>query len=123
MFLIIVFRLGSNRPSGVHLFFPALFLSTHPSLVPLRLFPYLFHSCFPRAWVFRKTLVHEFLIFYSHTQWYFFFEKIHDQNGRRVACRKLTIIIKKIDPVTANEPICLWWLQFTLRKSSYCLHQ
>ena len=32
----------------------------------------LFRSCCSHARVFEKTLVHEFLISYSHTEWYFF---------------------------------------------------
>ena len=31
----------------------------------------LFHSCCSHAWVFGKTLMHEFPVSYSHTEWYF----------------------------------------------------
>ena len=33
----------------------------------------LFRSCCSRAWVFGKTLVHEFPMSYSHTEWYLLF--------------------------------------------------
>ena len=39
----------------------------------LRLLLILFHSCCSHAWVFGKTLAHEFLISYNHTEWYLFF--------------------------------------------------
>ena len=35
----------------------------------------LFHSCCSHARVFRKSLVFEFRIFYSHTEWYLFFSR------------------------------------------------
>ena len=64
----------SDRPVGL------LFLS-----YPLYFFPYsrlssyllrffiLFHCCCSHAQVFVKTLVHEFHISYSHTEWYLLF--------------------------------------------------
>ena len=65
MFIIIVFRLGCDRPSG-------LFFHTHASLLYVSVcLIVLFHSCRSHAWVFGKTLVHEFAVSYSHTEWYF----------------------------------------------------
>ena len=72
MFIIIVFCLGSDRPSG-HLFLSCplyffqyssvsyyLLLLFH-NLISFLLFP------FTSVW---ETLVHEFLISYSHNEWY-----------------------------------------------------
>ena len=72
LFIIIVFWLGCDRPSGLLLFVPALLLSI---LTPLFLpsssvFFVLFRSCCSHARVFGKTLVHEFPVSYSHTEWY-----------------------------------------------------
>ena len=97
MFIIVVFSLGNDRPSGL-LFFRARFTSfyTHASLLTAFVcFVVLFHSCCSHARVFVEILVHEFYISYSHTEWYLFFAKRHDWNGRRVVpCPKLFIIIK-----------------------------
>ena len=93
MFIIIVFWLGSDRPSGF--FFLARFTSfhTHASLLTsssVYLISFLLFPCASvwenaRAWV---------AISYSRTEWYLlFFAKRRDRNGRRVACQKLTIII------------------------------
>ena len=61
LFIIIVFWLGCDRPSGLPFFAP------HVS------FFILFHSCCSHALVFGKTLVHEFPISYSHTEFYLVF--------------------------------------------------
>ena len=71
MFVIIVFWLGCDRASG--LFFRARFASfhTHASLLVFFLcFFVLFHSCCSHALVFEKTLLHEFPMSCSHTEWY-----------------------------------------------------
>ena len=76
MFIIIVFWLGYDRPSG--LFFRARFASfhTHASLLAFFLYFFiLFNSCWSNARVFGKTLEHEFPISYSHTEWYFIFSR------------------------------------------------
>ena len=67
MFIIIVAWLGCDRPSELLFIVPALLLSI--------LMPLLFHSCCSHAWVFGKTLVHEFPISYSHTEWYLLFSR------------------------------------------------
>ena len=71
MFIIIVFWLGSDRPSEL------LFLSCPLCFFPhsrftsylLRLFFVLFRFCCSHARVFGKTHVYEFRISYSHTEW------------------------------------------------------
>ena len=71
MFIIILFWLGSDRPSG--LFFRARKTSfhTHASLLTVFVcFFILFHSCCSHTRVFGKTLVHKFPISYSYTEWY-----------------------------------------------------
>ena len=93
MFIIIVFSLGSDRPSGPSLgsdrpsfdrpsgsdrpfFFRAHFTSfhTHASLLTYFVcFFVLFHSCGSNAPVFGKTLVHEFPLSYRNTEWYLIF--------------------------------------------------
>ena len=81
----IVFWLGSDRLPGL-LSFRARFTSlhTHASLLTFRLYLSYFvlavpvpeclgkYSCMS-ARMFGKTLVHEFPISYSHTEWYFLF--------------------------------------------------
>ena len=74
MYIIIVFWLGCDRPSG-RFFFRArfAFFHAHASLLTSFVcFLILFRSCCNHAQVFGKTLVHEFPISYSHTEWYFF---------------------------------------------------
>ena len=68
LFIIIVFRLGCDRPSGLLLFAPAVFFSI---LTPLFCVSssVLFRSCCSHAQVFGKTLVHKFSMSYSHTEW------------------------------------------------------
>ena len=71
LFIIIIFWLGSDRLSG--LLSCPLYFSPYSRLSSYRL-PLsivLFQSCCSHARVFGKTLVHEFPIFYSHTEWYF----------------------------------------------------
>ena len=62
MFIIIVFRLGCDRPSGLLLFVPAvLFFHTRaPLLCVFVCLIVLFHSCCSHAQVFGKTLLDEF---------------------------------------------------------------
>ena len=75
MFIIIGFWFGSDRPSRLLSFVPALLLSIFtPSTYRLRLF-ILFHSCCFHARVFGKTLVHELSISYSHAEWYLLFSR------------------------------------------------
>ena len=76
MFIIIVFWLGSDRPSGLLSFVPPhlLFPYSHLSSYRLRLF-ILIHSFSYHARVFGKTLVHEFPISYSHAEWYLIFSR------------------------------------------------
>ena len=71
MFIIIVFGLGCDRPSGL-LFFRARFTSfhTHASLAFFVRYVILFNFCCSHARVFGKTLVHKFPMSYSHTEWY-----------------------------------------------------
>ena len=69
--LIIMFR-----PSGLLFSFVFRFSSfhTHASLLTFFVcFFILFHFFCSHARVFGKTRVHEFLISYSHTEWYLFF--------------------------------------------------
>ena len=73
IFIIIVFWLGNDRPSG--LFFSCLiyFFLTHASLLTFFVgFFVLFHSCCSQERVLGKTLVHELPISFSHTKWYLF---------------------------------------------------
>ena len=75
LYLLLLFWLRCDRPSGLH-FFRVRFASfrAHSSLLAFFLcFFIFFHSCCSRARVFGKTLVHEFPISYSHTEWYLFF--------------------------------------------------
>ena len=69
--IIIIFWFGCDRPSGL-LFFRACLVSfyTHTSLLTFFVcFCISFRSCCSHALVFGKTLVHEFPISYSHTEW------------------------------------------------------
>ena len=78
LFIIIVFWLGSDRPSRLLLFMPALLLyfRTHVCLLTIFVcFFVLFRSCCSHARVFGKTLVHEFPMSYSHTEWYLPFSR------------------------------------------------
>ena len=73
-YIIIIFWFGSDMPSWL-LFFHARFTSfhTHASLLTVFVcFFILFNSYCSRARVFGKTLVHEFPISYSNTEYYFF---------------------------------------------------
>ena len=72
MFIIILFWLGCDRPSGL-LFFRARLAFFHIQaslLTSFVCFFILFHSCCSHTHMFGKTLVHEFPISYSHTEWY-----------------------------------------------------
>ena len=71
MFIIIVFWLGCDRPSGLH-FFRARFASfhTHASLLTIFVcFFVLFRSCCSHA------RVYEFPMSYSRTEWYLLFSR------------------------------------------------
>ena len=71
-FIIIVFWLGSDRPSGLtFLFSSAYFFPNSRLSSQLHISSYfLFRSFYSNARVSGKTLVHEFLLSYSHTEWY-----------------------------------------------------
>ena len=73
--IIIVFCLGSDRQSELLLFRArCTSFHTHASLLTILFrFFILFHSCCSHAAGFHKTLVHEFPITYSHTEWYLCF--------------------------------------------------
>ena len=77
MFINIVFWLGSDIGRR-NFFFRDRFTSfhTHASL-PAFFFCFyiLFHTCCSHVRVFGKTLVHEFLISYGHTEWYLRFTR------------------------------------------------
>ena len=67
-------------------FFRARFtpLDAHASLIFS--FSVLFHSCCSHAQVFRKTLLHEFLISFSHSEYFLFSDsgtKVHNENPAR----------------------------------------
>ena len=67
MFINIVFWFSCDRPSGLLLFVPTLL----PSILLLFLCLYFILAVPMHAWVFWKTLLHEFPVSYSHTEWYF----------------------------------------------------
>ena len=76
MFIIIVFRLGCDRPSGLIFFVPSLLLSIfEPLFLPSSPVSVLFRSCCSDARVFGKTLMHEFPMSYSHTECTFLFSR------------------------------------------------
>ena len=53
---------------------PLCFIHTHASLLTSFVFFFvLFHSCCSHAQVFGKMFVHEFPMYYSHTEWYLLF--------------------------------------------------
>ena len=76
MFIIVVFLIMIYKAVGTSFLFRAHFTCFH-TLVSLITFSFcffvLFHSCCSHARLFGKTLVHEFLISYSHTEWYLLF--------------------------------------------------
>ena len=72
--IIIVFWFGSDRPSGL-IFFVHAYFFPYSRLSYLLCFFVLFHSYCSHAQVFGRTLVHEFPISYSHTEWYLFFSR------------------------------------------------
>ena len=86
--------IGSDRPSGL-LFFCALFTSfhTHTSLLAFIVcFFILFHSCCSNVLVSGKTLVHEFPISYSHTEWYLFSTLVKAMNNwKRIAINQILL--------------------------------
>ena len=74
MFIIILFWLGCDRPLGLLFFYPCFAsLYTCVSLIIFFCLFVLFHPCCSHMQVFRKILVNEFHISYSHTAWYLFF--------------------------------------------------
>ena len=91
MFINIVFRLGSDRPSGLFSFVPVLLLSI---LTPLFLpSASVSLSYFILAVLLRQCLEHSFPIPIAILNSTFFFAKRDDLSDRKVACRQLTIII------------------------------
>ena len=76
LFIIIVFWLGCDRPSGLLLFVPALLLSAvTPLFLPSSFFSL---SYFVLAVPMRECLgklLHEFPMSYSHTEWYLPFSR------------------------------------------------
>ena len=70
MFVIVVFWLGCDMPSGLIFFVPALLLSM---LTPLFLHSSLFRSCCPHA--LGETLLQEFRMSYSHSDFYLPFSR------------------------------------------------
>ena len=70
MFIYIVFLLCNDRPFDTFVFRARFtYFHTHVSLLTCFCFIALFRSCCSHAQVFWKTLMHEFLISYSHTKW------------------------------------------------------
>ena len=60
----------SDRQAGLFFVLVVVLSILTPLFLPC-VFLILFHSCCSQARVFWETLVHEFLIPYSHTEWYF----------------------------------------------------
>ena len=73
---IIVFWFGSDRLAAILFFVPLYFFPYGSLLTFIVCFLILFHSYYSRARVFGKTLVREFPISYSHTEWYLLFSNI-----------------------------------------------
>ena len=100
LFIIIVFWLGCDRPSGLLLFVPALLffvltpLFQPPSSVSLSYFI----LAVPMP-VFGKTLVHEIPISYSHTEWYLlFFRSVKAMNNwKRSAIKQILLLLLQWD--------------------------
>ena len=70
----------------------------------------LFHSCCSHAQVFGKTLVHEFLISYSHTEWHLFFSDSATTSAqKRILCEMATV---------ANALVTLYQLNYVSRSRS-----
>ena len=79
-------------------FFRARFTSfhAHASLLIFFSFSVLFHFWCSHAQVFGKTLVHDFLISYSHTEWYFIFSDSATTSAqKRIRC-------EMVSPSTSN---------------------
>ena len=97
LFIVIVFWLGCDRPSGL-LFFRARFAFFHTQaslLTSFVCFFILFHYCCSHAQVFGKTLVHELPISYSHTEWYLhFFRSVKAMNNwKRSAIKQILLLL------------------------------
>ena len=78
MFIIIIFSFRCDRPSGLICFVPMHFISFHTHASPLTIFVcffIVFHSWCFHSRVFGKTLVHEFQISYTHTEWFLLFSR------------------------------------------------
>ena len=75
MLIIIAFTLETDTLWDFFLYARCASFHTHDSLYSSIFFCsyVLFNTCCSHARVFRKTLVHEFLICYSHTEWYLLF--------------------------------------------------
>ena len=95
LFIIIVFWFGCDRPSGL-LFLRAHFayFHTHASLLAFFVcFFILFHSCCSYARVFGKTLLHEFPVSYSHTEWYLLFRSVKAMNNLKLSAIKQILLL------------------------------
>ena len=112
MFIIIVFWLGSDRPSGFIFSCPLYFFPYSCFSYIHRRFLYLISLfLFPCASVWENThqWVPNFLVIPIGI---FFFEKRHDRNGRRVSCQKRTIIIMIIIIIIIIITIIISFLLF-----------
>ena len=80
MFIIIVFWLGSDGPSGLLFFVLALLISMEsPIFLPSFVFSSYSFLQVPMRQCFKKTLVHEFHPTNSLTEWYLLFPTVHLQ--------------------------------------------
>ena len=71
MFINIVYLCGSDRPFGLLYIVPAVFLPISSLLAFFVCLFVLFHSSCSHARVFGKTLAHDFVTSYRHTDRYF----------------------------------------------------
>ena len=80
-----------------HLFScPFCFFHAHASLLTsfICLFLYLISFLLFPCQMFGKTLVHEFPISYSHTEWYFFFRSVKAMNNwKRSAIKQILLLL------------------------------
>ena len=110
-------------------FFRGRFTSfhTHASLLTLFCFFILFHSCCSHARVFRKTLLHEFPIYYRHTEWYFLFFRqcsykriLYSERKSRNTCAlvnlyvKLNCLHRNVLEAECCEINSIWFLQLNV---------
>ena len=101
LFIIIVLSIEAN---GTSFFFHASFTAFHTLFSLLNFFCYfvLFHSCFSHARVFGKTLMHEFLIFYPHTEQYLLFSYSATTNAQCVFGAKKQKYLCTSKPIPVN---------------------